>query len=78
LWSRHDALAAIERACRYFENHEPSSPVPLLLRRAQRLAPKTFLEIIADVCPNAIEQVTAVSGSTGNKSSEDGTAAKPA
>jgi type VI secretion system protein ImpA len=60
--SRSDALAAIERACRYFEGQEPSSPVPLLLRRAQRLASKTFLEIIKDVCPGAIDQVTAVSG----------------
>ena len=67
--SRNDALAAIERACQYFERHEPSSPVPLLLRRAQRLAPKTFLEIIADVCPGAIDQVTAVSGAAGGKPS---------
>jgi type VI secretion system protein ImpA len=65
--SRNDALAAIERACQYFERHEPSSPVPLLLRRAQRLAPKTFLEIIEDVCPGAIDQVTAVSGSAVGK-----------
>lgn len=66
--SRSDALAAIERACQYFERHEPSSPVPLLLRRAQRLAPKTFLEIIEDVCPGAIDQVTAVSGAAVGKS----------
>lgn len=63
--SRADALALIEKACRYFERHEPSSPVPLLLRRAQRLAPKTFLEIIEDVCPDAIGQVTVVSGTVG-------------
>lgn len=61
--SRNDALAAIEQACRYFERHEPSSPVPLLLRRAQRLAPKTFLEIIEDVCPGGMAQVVAVGGS---------------
>ena len=67
--SRSDALAAIERACQYFERHEPSSPVPLLLRRAQRLAPKTFLEIIEDVCPGAIDQVAAVSGAAVGKPS---------
>lgn len=65
--SRSDALAAIERACRYFECHEPSSPVPLLLRRAQRLVPKTFLEIIEDVCPGAIDQVTVVSGTVARR-----------
>ncbi|MBN1508266.1 MAG: type VI secretion system protein TssA [Sedimentisphaerales bacterium] len=60
--SRNDALAAMERACQYFERHEPSSPIPLLLRRAQRLAAKTFLEIIEDVCPSGLDQVTAVGG----------------
>jgi type VI secretion system protein ImpA len=60
--SRSDALAAIERACQYFERHEPTSPVPLLLRRAQRLAHKSFLEIIEDICPSALDQVTAVGG----------------
>jgi type VI secretion system protein ImpA len=70
--SRSDALAAIERACRYFEGQEPSSPVPLLLRRAQRLASKTFLEIIKDVCPGAMDQVTAVSGAVSGESNSDG------
>jgi type VI secretion system protein ImpA len=73
--SRSDALAAIERACRYFEGQEPSSPVPLLLRRAQRLASKTFLEIIQDVCPGAMDQVTAVSGAVPGESGGEGAGA---
>ncbi len=76
--SRSDALAAIERACQYFERHEPSSPVPLLLRRAQRLAPKTFLEIIEDVCPGALDQVTVVSGAAVGRSSGGEAGAGPA
>jgi type VI secretion system protein ImpA len=69
--SRGDALAAIERACQYFERHEPASPIPLLLRRAQRLAPKTFLEIIEDVCPSALDQVAVVGGTSGSKHDGD-------
>jgi len=69
--SRADALLAVDKACQYFERHEPSSPVPLLLRRAQRLASKTFMEIIEDVCPNAIDQVTAVSGTPLTKKGSD-------
>jgi type VI secretion system protein ImpA len=69
--SRADALLAVDKACQYFERHEPSSPVPLLLRRAQRLASKTFLEIIEDVCPNGMDQVTAVSGTTPVKKEND-------
>ncbi|MCU0914222.1 MAG: type VI secretion system protein TssA [Planctomycetes bacterium] len=68
--SREDALAAIDRACQYFEQHERSSPVPLLLRRARSLASKTFLEIIEDVCPSAIDQVAAVSGTAETKKGE--------
>jgi len=69
--SRVDALLAVDKACQYFERHEPSSPVPLLLRRAQRLASKTFMEIIEDVCPNAMDQVTTVSGTTLTKKGND-------
>jgi type VI secretion system protein ImpA len=68
--SRADALLAVDKACQYFERHEPSSPVPLLLRRAQRLASKTFMEIIEDVCPNGMDQVTTVSGTTLAKKEE--------
>jgi len=60
--SANDALLAMERICQYFERHEPSSPVPLLLRRAQRLVAKTFLEVIRDVCPDAISQVRLIGG----------------
>ena len=55
---------ALEDICRYFEKHEPSSPVPLLLRRAQRLVSKNFLEVIADFCPDAMNQIEKISGTT--------------
>ena len=60
--STKDVLLALEKVCRYFDHHEPSSPVPLLLRRAQRLVSKNFLEVIQDVCPDAISQVEMIGG----------------
>jgi len=60
--SRKDALLALERICRYFDQSEPSSPVPLLLRRAQRLVSKSFVEIVRDICPEAMGQINAISG----------------
>jgi type VI secretion system protein ImpA len=63
--SAQEALLAIEKVCRYFERHEPSSPVPLLLRRARKLVSKSFLEVIQDVCPDAMGQVLMVGGVTG-------------
>lgn len=60
--SGQDAIASMEMICRYFELQEPSSPVPLLLRRAQRLVSKNFMEIIADMCPDAVHSVETISG----------------
>ena len=60
--SPKEALLAIEKVCQYFDRHEPSSPVPLLLRRARRLVSKNFLEVIQDVCPDAIGQVQMLGG----------------
>jgi type VI secretion system protein ImpA len=60
--SSNDALAALEKICQYFERHEPSSPIPLLLHRAQRLVSKSFMEVVQDVCPEAISQVMMIGG----------------
>jgi type VI secretion system protein ImpA len=66
--SPQEALLAIEKVCRYFDSHEPSSPVPLLLRRAQRLVSKNFLDVIADVCPEAMNKVEIIGGISGGDS----------
>jgi type VI secretion system protein ImpA len=66
--SPQEALLAIEKVCQYFDRHEPSSPVPLLLRRAQRLVSKNFLEVIQDVCPDAVSQIQTLGGVSGSDS----------
>ena len=60
--SRTEAIQALDKVCDYFEQSEPSSPLPLLLRRARRLSMKSFLEIIQDISPDGIDQVTALGG----------------
>jgi type VI secretion system protein ImpA len=60
--SPQEALLAIEKVCQYFDRHEPSSPVPLLLRRARKLVSKNFLDVIQDVCPDALNQVEILGG----------------
>ncbi len=60
--SPEDVASALERICQYYERHEPSSPVPLLLRRAQRLVSKSFLEIIRDLSPEAKKQIENIGG----------------
>jgi type VI secretion system protein ImpA len=60
--SPKEVLMALEKVCHYFERHEPSSPVPLLLRRAQKLVSRSFLEVIEDFCPDAMKQVETIGG----------------
>lgn len=69
--SPQEALLAIEKVCQYYDRNEPSSPVPLLLRRAQRLVSKNFLEVIQDVCPDALGQIQMLGGTSGGDSDGD-------
>lgn len=60
--SRDDVLRALDKICRYYDQYEPSSPVPLLLSRAHRLVNKRFIEIMEDLAPEGLNQVVGVSG----------------
>ena len=60
-----DVVKALDRVCQYYERNEPSSPVPLLVRRAQRLVGKSFVDIVRDVSPEAVKQVEGLGGLQG-------------
>jgi type VI secretion system protein ImpA len=60
--SREDAVRMLELVCLYIERHEPSHPAPLLIRRAQRLMTKTFVEIVRDLMPDGLKQIETVAG----------------
>jgi type VI secretion system protein ImpA len=47
--SRDSAISAMGRIIEYFEKNEPSSPVPFLLKRAQRCVGKNFLELVHEL-----------------------------
>ncbi len=60
--SREDAIRMLERVAKYFERHEPSSPVPLLIRRTTGLISKNFIQVLEDLNPDAITQVRQILG----------------
>lgn len=64
LQTREEAIRLLEKVCQYYERHEPSSPLPLLLRRAMRLSSKSFLDILFDVSPDGLGQAEALGGMT--------------
>jgi len=60
--SRDDVVRTIDRICDYYSRYEPSSPVPLLLKRARRLATGSFVDIVRDLAPEALTEIEKVCG----------------
>jgi type VI secretion system protein ImpA len=60
--SRDDVLRMLEKLLQYYSRHEPSSPVPILIERARRLVPMTFMEVLAELAPGGIAQITVLQG----------------
>jgi type VI secretion system protein ImpA len=61
--SRDDVVRTLDQICAYYDRSEPSSPVPLLMRRARRLVTMSFVDIIKDMAPDAVSQVALIGGS---------------
>ena len=60
--SRQEAIRALDAVADFFKRTEPSSPIPMLVGRAKRLVSKDFLEVLADVAPDAVAQARAAGG----------------
>lgn len=60
--SPQDVMRRIDELCDYYTKNEPSSPVPLLLRRAQRLVGMDFMDLLKDLAPGGVSELRMVSG----------------
>jgi type VI secretion system protein ImpA len=60
--TRQDAIRALDAVASFFRQTEPSSPIPLFVERAKRLVSKDFLEVLADIAPEAVAQARAAGG----------------
>lgn len=60
--SRQDVIRMLDKIRDYYQRHEPSSPVPYILQRAQRLAEMDFMQIIGDLTPEAIGDIQKITG----------------
>jgi type VI secretion system protein ImpA len=71
--SRDDVIRLLDKICDYYSEHEPSSPVPLLLNRAKRVAKMSFLELLRELAPSGLDQAEALGGSSGASNEDGGT-----
>lgn len=60
--SRDDAIRTLDRVIEFLEKTEPSNPAPLLIHRAKRLIGASFMDIMADLAPDAVSGVEHISG----------------
>ncbi len=61
---REDVVRTLQTVCDWIERNEPSNPAPLLIRRAQRLMSKNFLEIMRDLVPDGLGTVERIAGTS--------------
>jgi type VI secretion system protein ImpA len=55
-------VRALEAVAEYFRRNEPSSPIPLFVERAKRLVAKDFLQVLADIAPDALSVAKSAGG----------------
>lgn len=60
--STHDVKVLLGKICEFYERREPSSPIPMLLKRAERLVDKNFIDLVRDLSPDALSQLKVVAG----------------
>jgi type VI secretion system protein ImpA len=65
--NRDDVVMLLDKICGYYERHEPSSPLPLLLARCRKLASLSFIDIVKDMAPTALQHVELIGGITPEK-----------
>jgi type VI secretion system protein ImpA len=61
--SREDVVRAIDGICDYYRQVEPSSPVPYLLRRAQKLVKMDFVQAVQELNLATVESLRPSMGS---------------
>ncbi len=68
--SRADVVRMIDKILAYYQRYEPSSPVPMLLERAKRLAPMSFMEVMENLAPDSLQQLYVIRGPQPGESNE--------
>lgn len=60
--SREDVVRALDKIVEYYGRFEPSSPVPILVKRCKRLVTASFEDIVRNLVPDAVNQLEVFKG----------------
>jgi len=70
--SRSDVVRALDSICRYYDEVEPASPVPYLLRRAQKLATMNFVQAMKELNLASVDALRPSMGSAIDEKAAEG------
>ena len=62
LTSRKDVERCFDLICNYYDEFEPSSPIPILINRSKKLVNLDFVDIVKDIFPDGLEHVQKLGG----------------
>jgi len=65
--SREDVVRVLDKIVSYYERAEPSSPIPLLIKRSKRLVSASFMDIVKDIASDGLSQVENLRGKDENE-----------
>ena len=60
--SREDVVKALDAICSYYAKHEPSSPIPMFMERSKKLVMMSFVDIVRELVPDALQRVDMLRG----------------
>lgn len=69
--SRADVVTALDAIGRFFVENEPTSPVPLMLRRVRAWVQMDFLQLLNDIAPNGFDDAQRLLASPQDESTDD-------
>lgn len=58
--NRKDVIRALEAICEFYRRSEPSSPIPLVLKRARGWVELDFLQVLQDIAPGGASEARSV------------------
>ena len=58
-------IRVLDKICSYYQRAEPSSPIPLLIRRSKRLVSASFMDIVRDIASDGLAQIENLRGKDG-------------
>jgi type VI secretion system protein ImpA len=69
--SREDVIRLLDSICTYYDQTEPASPVPYLLRRAKKLVTMNFVQTVAELNLASIDALRPSLGSAADENAPD-------